>query len=153
MLKSGDVFVIFNKSHERTKMLILLTSIAYTAKVWYSLFFCATELHYCPRTVKNMSVSPTLLQWLTCSFITMNMGTMVHFQLISRPPSCCRKYSPAHQLCINPHLKIVPNKCIIYSSLSSVCWKIQCPVILGNYFLKNIYIFGTVACCFFFVFF
>lgn len=26
-----------------------------------------------------------------------------------------------HQMCINPHLKIVPNKHAIYSSLSNVC--------------------------------
>lgn len=30
------------------------------------------------------------------------------------------------QICTNPHLKVVPNQCTVYSSLSHVCWKLQC---------------------------
>ncbi len=48
------------------------------------------------------------------------------------------KYSPEHRMCINPWLKIVPNKCTIYSCLQCAlkftvsCW--------WNYFKWN-YIF------------
>lgn len=46
--KSGDIFLIIKISHEKTKthrkIDSILASIAFEAKVWYSLFLCAIDL-------------------------------------------------------------------------------------------------------------
>ncbi len=55
----------------------------------------------------------TLLHWVTRSAITMNTHTVVYFDSIPHTPSCCQGYSPEHQVCINPQLKIIPKKCTI----------------------------------------
>ncbi len=44
-------------------------------KVRYIFFLWATELHCCPKTTKNTSMSDTVA--LTCSFITMNTHAVV----------------------------------------------------------------------------
>ncbi len=51
--------------------------------------------------------------------------TVVHFEFILHSFSCRRKCSLFLQMCINPHLKIVPNKFTIYSCLSYICQKIE----------------------------
>lgn len=38
-----------------------------------------------------------------------------------------------HKMCINLLLKIVLNKCTVYSSWSNVYWKLQCSAPVGNY--------------------
>ncbi len=55
------------------------------------------------------------------TFITMNTHTVVYFESIPHTPSCCFKHSPEHQMCINPQLKIVPDKCTIYLLYGNVC--------------------------------
>lgn len=65
----------------------------------------------------------------------MNAGSGVYFE---RTASCCCKY-----LCINPQLKIAPNKCTIYPCLSNFV-KNYSAQLLGNYlafFSKWDYIF------------
>ncbi len=57
----------------------------------------------------------TLLEWLTCSFITMNTHTVVYLDSIPHTPSCCPKYSLKHRMWINLPLKIVPNKCTVHA--------------------------------------
>ncbi len=114
-----------NYSHKKDKnqqwiLLLLLSPTKYCVciKAWYILFLCATEPHCCPKTVKNTSMS--LLHWVTCPFITMNPHNVVCFYSIPHTPSFCRKYTQELQMCINPQLKIVPNKYTIYSCLSDV---------------------------------
>lgn len=63
-----------------------------------------------------------LLPWVTYSFIMMNVGTVGFiFEIHSHThlPHCC-EYSPAHELCINAPLKIVPNRFTINYCLSKV---------------------------------
>lgn len=63
-----------------------------------------------------------LLPWVTYSFIMMNVGTVGFiFEIHSHThlPHCC-EYSPAHKLCINAPLKIVPNRFTINYCLSKV---------------------------------
>lgn len=46
----------------------------------------------------------------------MNMDTEAYFESIPN--------TLEHQMRINPSLKIVPNKCTIYSHLSNICYKL-----------------------------
>uniref|UniRef100_A0A4W6CCZ3 C-type lectin domain-containing protein n=1 Tax=Lates calcarifer TaxID=8187 RepID=A0A4W6CCZ3_LATCA len=48
--------------------------------------------------------------WVTCLFIRMNMGIVVHCELIPCTPL---------SYCLHPQLKIVPNKCTTFSFLSN----------------------------------
>ncbi len=54
----------------------LLPDIVCVSKASYILLLCATERHCCPKTNKTRQWA-TLSNWVTCSFITMNMGTDV----------------------------------------------------------------------------
>ena len=47
---------------------------------------------------------------VSCSFIMVNSDTVVYFELIPRTMLSCCKHSVEHQMCINPQLKIVPQK-------------------------------------------
>lgn len=51
------IFIIDNKSHEKTKNQQLLDStiIVFVAKGWYISFLCATELRCCPKTLQHTS--------------------------------------------------------------------------------------------------
>lgn len=57
------IFCIVNKSPEKIKNgMILITSMSCVAKTYYSLFLHAKDLHGCPKTIKNTSVSHTAAQ-------------------------------------------------------------------------------------------
>lgn len=43
----------------------------------------------------------------------------------------CVGYS-SHQMCINPLLKIVPDRCTVSSCVSYISWEPQCSAVLGN---------------------
>ena len=64
--KSGDIIYFHNKSHENTK-----SSIEFFLLL---LFFCAVDLHCCPNTIKNTSVSHSVALG---EFPSMNMDTVV----------------------------------------------------------------------------
>lgn len=65
----------------------LLTRIV-CIKTWYTLFFCAIELHSCPKPLKNTWVRHTVSHW--CTFIAMSTHTVFMLtQLITHTPSCC----------------------------------------------------------------
>lgn len=82
--ESGDILCFF------------IVIIVCVVTVWYSL--CA-KAH-----IKNTSVRHSDV---TRSFIMINMGTVIYFEVIPLTPSCCQKYSLAR---INPQLKIVLRK-------------------------------------------
>ncbi len=76
-----------------------------------SIVLCAIELHCCLLKTHHWA---TLLYWVTCFFITMNTNTVVYFESFPHPA-----VRNTHcQMCVNPPMKIVPNKCTIYSCLS-----------------------------------
>ncbi len=57
------IFLFVNKSHEKTytnNKCILLTNIVCLSTAWCIFFLCAIELHCCPKTIKNTSVSHTV---------------------------------------------------------------------------------------------
>lgn len=70
--------------------------------VYWSLFSCATYLHYCPKTLKT-HIWATTLHWLTW----INRGTGA------------RLYSPEYQMCISPQTHYL-----------LLFWKPQCPAVL-----------------------
>lgn len=85
-------------------------------KAWCIFFLCAMELHLCSKTIKTDSWT-SLLHRLTCLLPlawTYTLSSILHTR------SCCWKHSKEHQMCVNPQLKIVPNKCTFSSCLSNV---------------------------------
>ncbi len=76
------------------------------SKVWYMLFLCSTELHCWTKTIQN-----------TCK------------------QSCCQKYSLEHQMWINPPLKIVPKKNVLFSSVCICLLKTTVKIYV---FIKNL---------------
>lgn len=54
---------------------------------------------------------------LTFSFITIKYE---HFESIPHTPSCCCKDAIIHNMCINPQLKVVPQK-FTTCRLNNVC--------------------------------
>lgn len=66
-----------------------------------------------------------LLHWLTCSFITIKIGTVLYSESSPHPPSCCREYSRAADYS--------PQEMHHLLLLSSVCWKLWCPAVLWNF--------------------
>ncbi len=106
------IFLTVNKSHEMTKT--------------------SSECIHTNNTQSLMYLTPL------CHRPPL-LSTIVYFDSVPHTPCCCCKYSLAHQMCINPLLKIVPSKCTIYCCLRNICLNPQCPAILGNYlvFFKN----------------
>lgn len=51
----------------------------------YLLPLCHIVPLSCPKTIKNTP----LLDWVTCSFITLNMETVVYFESVPHTPSFC----------------------------------------------------------------
>ncbi len=81
-----------NKSHEKTKTnneLILLINDICVFKAWYNLLLCAIYRHSCPQTIIN---------WVTCSFMMMNMGTVVYLRSMH-----INQYSREHIHCMKMH--------------------------------------------------
>lgn len=111
--KAGNI-VYF--SHEKTRT-NHLSSIVCASKTWCSLFLCVTELHCCPITLINTSPSHSVA-----------LGDMFFYYHKHGHCSWFRHYHATGNIhlcstneCINPPLKIVPNKCNFYSWLSKVC--------------------------------
>ncbi len=116
-----------------------LTSIACADKAWYILSLCAIELRCCPETIKNTSVSLTVALNMSLHYAEHEHCSLFWINPTHSTLPCCCKYSQEHQMCINPQVKIVPNKCTIYSCLSHFRCKLQCPAELQHIF---VYIFS-----------
>lgn len=93
--RSDDVlyFSYYQQILWRTKSnhaLIHLIRFVFAAKPWYGSFLCAKEPHRYHWG--------TLLYWVTCFFIIMNVGSGGYFDLIPHMPSCCCRRSLVHQI-------------------------------------------------------
>lgn len=62
-----------------------------------------------PKIIKDTPVSHCV-HWVTCSFLMMNVDTILYVQSTLHTVSWCLNYSPEHRMCIHPPLKIIPNK-------------------------------------------
>ncbi len=111
-----SVYKIPWKDKKQQQMHLLTSIVCITA--WYIFFLWATELHCCPETIKNTSVSHIVAlgdmflhycERTHCSFFWLSLRyTVLLPQILTRAP--------------NPQLKIVPNKCTIYCRFSIVLW-------------------------------
>ena len=82
----------------------------YIHRLYISWCSSAVELCCCPKTIKSTSlIRPVALK----------LNTVVCFDSIPL-------HSPAARLCINPQLKIVPDKCAVYSWWSDICFELLC---------------------------
>lgn len=63
---------------------------------------CDSSSSICQKLLKTHQRT-TLLLWVTCAFIQMNMGTL-YFESIPHALSCCHKYSLENEMCIKLQL-------------------------------------------------
>lgn len=99
-------YFVVNKAHHKSqtkKELTQLTSTAHVDKAWYLIPLTSI-------VVQNLLLKSIIHQWVTVWLIITN-NISSYFESVPLTPSCCCKYWLER---VN-QLKIVPNKCTIYS--------------------------------------
>lgn len=110
-----DMFLIFNKSHEKTKQhrrtrIVLLrpcisySSVPRSSFVFQNIFKTYEESHF--------------FDWMTQTSITLNKHTVVYSDSVPHTPFFFSKNLLEAKMHVNPRLKIVPNTTVEFTPVS-----------------------------------